>query len=161
MEHLSNKTFKELKIGESASLSHTLTKKDIELFAVMSGDVNPAHLDTEYAKSDIFHKIVGHGMWTAALISTLLGTKLPGPGTIYLEQTLKFLRPVGIDDVITAQVTVVKKMVKKPIVWLECKCINQNGKEVVTGKAKVMAPTERVERDAIELPEIIFKNPHS
>lgn len=160
MEHLSNKTFNEIKVGDSATLSHTLTKKDIELFAVMSGDVNPAHLDTEYAKSDIFHKIVAHGMWTAALISTLLGTKLPGPGTIYLEQTLKFLRPVAIDDVITAQVTVIKKMVKKPIVWLNCQCVNQHGKEVVTGRAKVMAPTEKVERDAIELPEIIFKNPH-
>ena len=95
MDLIENRTFDEFQIGESASLARTLTNKDIELFAIMSGDVNPAHVDAEFAKSDMFHKIVAHGMWGGALISTVLGTELPGPGTIYLGQTLRFLQPVG------------------------------------------------------------------
>ncbi len=76
---IENRTFSELKVGDSASISRTLTSKDIELFAIMSGDVNPAHVDEEFAKSDMFHKIIAHGMWGGALISTVLGTQLPGP----------------------------------------------------------------------------------
>ena len=75
----------------------------------MSGDVNPAHVDEEYANSDMFHKIIAHGMWGASLISTLLGTRLPGPGTIYLEQTLRFRRPVTLGDTITVSVTATEK----------------------------------------------------
>lgn len=84
MDTIENRTFDELRVGDSASLTRTLTRKDIQLFAVMSGDVNPAHLDDEYARSDMFHKVIAHGMWSGALISTVLGTQLPGPGTIYL-----------------------------------------------------------------------------
>ena len=101
MEMIENRTFDEIKIGDTASLVRTLSKKDIDLFAVMSGDVNPAHVDEEYARSDLFHKIVAHGMWGASLISTLLGTKLPGPGTIYLDQSLSFHHPVMVGDTIT------------------------------------------------------------
>ena len=90
---ITNKIFAEIKMGDSARLSKTLTQKDIALFAAISGDINPAHVDIEYAKNDIFHKIIAHGMWGAGLISAVLGTKLPGPGAIYLSQTLKFLRP--------------------------------------------------------------------
>src|SRR5579864_7937331 len=93
---LENVTFCELVPGRQASLTRSLTQQDIELFAAMSGDVNPAHMDPDYAKTDIFHSIVGHGMWTGSLISTLLGTVLPGPGTIYLEQDIKFKQPVRI-----------------------------------------------------------------
>jgi hypothetical protein len=93
---IENRTFDEIQIGESASLARTLTREDIEHFAVMSGDINPAHVDEEYAKSDMFHKIIAHGMWGASLISTVLGTKLPGPGAIYLGQTLHFLHPVTV-----------------------------------------------------------------
>ena len=88
MSFIENRTFDELKIGDSARIERTLTPKDIELFSIMSGDVNPAHVDAEYAKDDMFHKIIAQGMWGAALISTVLGTELPGPGTIYLDQTL-------------------------------------------------------------------------
>jgi len=84
MERIENRTFDELKIGDSASLVHTLTYKDIQLFAAMSGDVNPAHVDPAFAKDDMFHKVIAHGMWGGALISTVLGTELPGPGAIYL-----------------------------------------------------------------------------
>lgn len=110
MESIENRTFDEILVGESASLKRTLSKEDIELFAIMSGDVNPAHVDEEYARSDIFHRIIAHGMWGAALISTLLGTKLPGPGTIYLEQTLRFHHPVVVGDTVTVTITVRERM---------------------------------------------------
>ena len=90
MEHIENRTFDEIKPGDTASLVRTLTHKDIELFAVMSGDINPTHLDDAFAKSDMFHKVVAHGMWSGALISTVLGTQLPGPGTVYVDQSLHF-----------------------------------------------------------------------
>jgi acyl dehydratase len=83
LEQITNRTFDELKIGDTASLVRTLTHRDIELFAIMSGDVNPAHLDEAFARGDMFHQIVAHGMWGGALISTVLGTKLPGPGNLY------------------------------------------------------------------------------
>lgn len=154
--YLSNKTFDEIQVGASASLTHKVSLKDIQLFAKVSGDINPAHVDAEYAKSDIFHKIIAHGMWTATLISTLLGTRLPGPGTIYLSQTLKFLRPVGIGDSITAQVTVIRKFIRKPIVLLDCCCMNQHQKIVLRGIAKVLAPSEKIMRKKIRLPKVSF-----
>ena len=90
MESIENRTFDEIRPGDTASLVRTLTYKDIELFAVMSGDINPTHLDDAFAKSDMFHKVVAHGMWSGALISTVLGTQLPGPGTVYVDQSLHF-----------------------------------------------------------------------
>ena len=92
---IENRTFDEIEVGDERSLERTLSWRDVELFAVMSGDINPAHVDEEYARSDRFHGIVAHGMWGASLISTLLGTRLPGPGTIYLEQTLRFRHPIS------------------------------------------------------------------
>lgn len=152
-----NHTFDEIEIGDSASINRMLTDKDIQLFAIMSGDINPAHVDREYADNDMFHKIVAHGMWTGSLISTILGTLLPGPGTIYLGQTLEFLKPVGIGDMITARVTVVSKDEAKKIVQLDCVCINQDGKEVMRGLATVIAPVEKIQRKRITLPHIEFK----
>ncbi|HCF78866.1 MAG TPA: enoyl-CoA hydratase, partial [Glaciecola sp.] len=104
MEYIENKTFAEIAVGDSAELVRVLQPKDIELFAVMSGDINPAHVDLEYAQSDIFHKVIAHGMWGGALISAVLGTQLPGPGTIYLHQSLDFIRPVGIGDKVIVKV---------------------------------------------------------
>jgi acyl dehydratase len=158
-KYLDNKTFDEINIGDAAQLRRTLTYQDIQLFAIMSGDVNPAHLDETYAKSDIFHKIIAHGMWGGSLISTLLGTQLPGPGTIYLSQTFKFLRPVIIGDTVTAQVTVTEKKPEKHIITLACVCLNQENKEVITGIAEVIAPGEKVHRLPVRLPEIDFKAP--
>ena len=97
-ETIRNRTFDEIAVGDSASLRRTLTKADIELFAAMSGDVNPAHVDEQYARSGMFHHVVAHGMWGGSLISTLLGTELPGPGTIYLGQDLRFRHPVALGD---------------------------------------------------------------
>ena len=154
MERIENKTFDELKLGDSASLVRTLTHKDIELFAIISGDVNPAHLDETFAKSDMFHKIVAHGMWGGALISTVLGTQLPGPGTIYLDQSLHFPRPVGLGDTITVAVKVTEKIEDGHRVVLQCQATNQKGEEVITGTARVIAPVEKVSRPGIALPEI-------
>src|SRR5271157_5754866 len=114
-------TFDEIAIGESASLSRTLSKDDIALFAVMSGAVNPAHLDEPYAKASLFHRIIGHGMWGGALISAVLGTKLPGPGTIYLGQDLRFRKPVGVGDTVTVTVTAKEKQPEKHIVTFDCR----------------------------------------
>lgn len=155
--YIENHTFDEIDIGDSAEVEHTLTYQDIQLFAVMSGDVNPAHLDREYAESSMFHEIVAHGMWTGSLISTVLGTQLPGPGTIYLGQTFKFLKPVGIGDTIIAKITVSEKDAAKKQVKLNCVCLNQEGKEVIKGVATVLAPVKKVKRKKILLPEIEFK----
>jgi acyl dehydratase len=138
---------------------HTLSIKDIQLFSILSGDVNPAHLDAEYAKDDMFHTVIAQGMWSGALISAVLGTKLPGPGTIYLEQTLKFTAPVVPGDTITATVTVKNKNLDKHIVNLECLCVNQDHKTVVRGVATVMAPTVKVKREQIKLPTVRFEEP--
>ncbi len=151
---LENVTFDELKIGRKASLTRTLTQWDIELFAAMSGDVNPEHMDPVYAKSDMFHSIIGHGMWSGALISTVLGTVLPGPGTIYLEQDLKFKKPVRLGDKITTSVTVHSLRADKPIATFDCVCVNGNGETVVEGLAAVMVPTKKISMLRHDMPEV-------
>ena len=153
---IENRTYDELEVGDTAALERTLTWEDIELFAVMSGDVNPAHVDEEYARTDLFHELVGHGMWGASLISTVLGTRLPGPGAIYLEQTLSFRHPVTIGDTITVSVTVAAKEPKHRVT-LDCRCINQRGETVIDGVAKVRAPTEKVRRPRFELPDVTLR----
>lgn len=154
MALIQNRPFDELKIGDSASLVRTLSETDITLFAVMSGDVNPAHVDEEYAKSDMFHEVIAHGMWTGALISTVLGTMLPGPGTIYLGQSLRFLHPVGLGDTVTVIVTVKELHTAHHRVILDCSVINQDDETVVTGTAEIIAPTEKISRPRVELPEV-------
>ena len=140
---IENRTFAEIEVGETATLARTLSREDIELFAVMSGDVNPAHLDEDYAHSDTFHAIIAHGMWGASLISTLLGTRLPGPGMIYLEQTLRFHRPVMIADTITVSVTAAAKDPARQRISFDCRCVNQRGEVVIDGTATVIAPAGR------------------
>lgn len=154
MDFIENRTFDEIAVGDTASLSRTLTRADIELFAVMSGDVNPAHLDEEYARSDMFHKIIAHGMWGGALISTLLGTHLPGPGAIYLSQTLRFRRPVVLGDTVTVSVKAIAKDIEKHRITFACICVNQRGEEVISGSAEVIAPIEKVKRPRVALPEV-------
>ena len=156
-EYLENVTFDELKIGQQAGLTRTLSKEDIDLFAVMSGDANPAHFDAVYADNTVFQGIIGHGMWPAALISTVLGTVLPGVGTIYLNQDLRFSKPVRLGDTVTVRVTVREKRADKPIVTLDCECRNELGELLVSGKAVVRAPTEKVRKKKAELPEVHFR----
>ncbi|TNJ43313.1 bifunctional enoyl-CoA hydratase/phosphate acetyltransferase [Phaeobacter sp. B1627] len=154
MQFIENRTFDEIEIGETAELTRTLRAEDIELFAVMSGDVNPAHVDADYASSDMFHKVIAHGMWGGALISAVLGTELPGPGTIYLHQSLDFRRAVGLGDTVTIRVTVADKSAKHHHVTLNCLCLNQSGDTVIEGQALVVAPTEKVRRPRVSLPEV-------
>jgi phosphate acetyltransferase len=153
VQYIENRTYEELEVGDSAELVRTLRKEDIEIFAVMSGDVNPAHVDEDYAKSDAFHRVIAHGMWGGALISAVLGTELPGPGTIYIDQSLHFRKPVGIGDTITVRVTVREKHAHNRVT-LACTCLNQAGEVVVEGEALVLAPTRKVKRPRAVLPEV-------
>jgi phosphate acetyltransferase len=159
-QFIENVTFDELAPGRQASLKRTLTQEDIELFAAMSGDVNPAHMDPDYAKTDVFHGIVGHGMWTGSLISALLGTVLPGPGAIYLEQDLKFRKPVRIGDTVIVTVVVREKRTDKPIVTLDCKSVNQRGEIVADGLATVLAPTTKLRLPRAALPQVEIQTHH-
>jgi phosphotransacetylase/acyl dehydratase len=153
-EFIENRTFDEMKIGDTANLSHCVTQRDIDLFAEVSGDVNPAHVDPAYAETDMFHHIIIHGMWGAGLISAVLGTKLPGPGTIYLGQDLRFRHPVSIGDTITATLTVKEKKPEKGDVTLDCVCTNQHGEQVITGSAFTRAPSEKIRRPRVALPYV-------
>lgn len=161
MEYLENRTFDEIQVGDVASLSRTLTEKDIQVFAIMSGDINPAHVDEEYARSDMFHEIIGHGMWTGALISTVLGTQLPGPGTIYVGQTIRFRKPVAIGDTITIKVIAKEKNPEKKRIIFDCECSNQKDVIVMQGEADVVAPTKKIRRPKAVLPRISLRRQHS
>lgn len=142
-ETLTNKVFDQLKIGDRAELTRTVTPDDIHAFAAVSGDNNPAHMDPDFAAKGPFGGIVAHGMWTAGLISALLGTRLPGPGTIYLGQEIQFRRPVMPGDTVTATVEVAE-LGDKNRVRLSTICTNQRGEKVLVGAANVIAPTEPV-----------------
>ena len=149
-----NVTFDEIRIGQSASMARELTVTDIELFATVSGNIDPGHLDPKFAADSRFHKVIGHGMWSGSLISGVLGTHLPGAGTLYVGQNLRFRRPVGLGDVITATITVTEKRPDTNTVVFDCVCVNQDGEIVTFGTAEVVAPTRKVRRAAHELPQI-------
>ncbi len=156
LEYIENRPFDEIAVGDFAELVRTLTAQDIDAFAVVSGDVNPAHVDSEFAEGDIFHKVIAHGMWGGALISNVLGTQLPGPGTIYLEQSLKFLKPVGVGDTVTVRVSVADKHVEKKRLTLDCTCTNGDGTPVITGQAHVIAPDRKIRRPRIAMPDLVL-----
>ena len=137
-----NTLFEEISVGQSASLSTVLTQEILDAFVKVSGDCNPAHTDPVYAASTPLKAVVGHGVWTASIISRILGTTFPGPGTIYLGQTLKFKRPVYLGDEITGTVTVTQKD-EKGKVWLQTIVVNQRGEAVLEGEAIILAPTSR------------------
>ncbi|MCZ0813188.1 MAG: bifunctional enoyl-CoA hydratase/phosphate acetyltransferase [Pseudomonadota bacterium] len=153
---IENRPFDEIKLGDSAELVRTLTAQDIDAFAVVSGDVNPAHVDEEFAEGDIFHKVIAHGMWGGALISNVLGTQLPGPGTIYLEQSLKFLKPVGVGDTVVVRVEVTERDEEKHRLTLACTCTNGDGKPVIEGVARVIAPDRKIRRPRMTMPDLVL-----
>ena len=130
--------FEKLEIGMSECLGKTITEADILNFAGVSLDVNPLHLNEEYAKKTMFKGRIAHGIIGAGLISAVIGTKLPGEGTIYLSQNLKFIAPVKIGDTITAKVEIVELNQEKKEVGLKTTCTNQNGVLVIDGEAKVL-----------------------
>lgn len=129
-----------IEVGMTASRTRTISDRDIRLFAEVSGDTNSVHLDEEYAQQTPFGRRVAHGMLSASLISAILGNDLPGVGTIYLGQDLKFKAPVFIDDTITATVEVIQYRADKRIATLKTTCTNQAGVVVIEGQAVVIAP---------------------
>jgi len=124
-------------IGERAAVTRMITEDDVALFAGLSGDHNPIHLDEEYAAQSPFGGRIAHGLLTASLLSALLGMHLPGPGAIYLAQSLKFTAPVRIGDTVTASVEVISVRDEKRLVTLRTDCTNQDGVLVVTGEATI------------------------
>jgi len=133
------KTFEQLNVGDRGQFSKTVTDADIYLFAGVTGDLNPAHIDEEYARGTFFKTRIAHGMLSAGFISAVIGTRLPGPGTVYMRQTLDFLAPVRIGDTVTATVEVVEKL-EKQRVRLKTTCTNQEGVTVLDGEALVSPP---------------------
>lgn len=160
-EWLENITYDELRVGQSARLLRTLTLADIQAFAAVSGDTNPAHLDPEYANDTLFHGVIAHGMWGGALISALLGTQFPGPGTIYLDQQLHFTKPVRVGDTLSVTATVAAKDDARKHVELDCLVVNQKGERVLHGVARVMAPTKRIRLPRVNAPQIQLFDPEA
>jgi phosphate acetyltransferase len=158
-ELIENYTFSEIKLGQSARLLRTLTLEDIQAFAAVSGDTNPAHLDSAYASDSLFHGVIAHGMWSGALISALLGTQFPGPGTIYQDQALHFVKPVRVGDTLTVTVTVTGLNSENNSVELDCRVLNQRGELVLSGVARVLAPTRKVRLPRVVAPQIQLFDP--
>ncbi|MGL1832199.1 bifunctional enoyl-CoA hydratase/phosphate acetyltransferase [Rhodocyclaceae bacterium SMB388] len=158
IQYIQNRTFDEIQVGDHAQLIRTLRPDDIHLFAVMSGDVNPTHVDTEYARSSQFREVVGHSMWGSTLISSVLGTEFPGPGTVYVSQGLNFWRPITIGDTLTITVTCRQKYEHNHHIVFDCLAVNQDGLRVIDGVAEVQAPTEKVKRPRMNLPEVTISD---
>jgi phosphate acetyltransferase len=156
-----NLTFDELRLGQQARASRTLTLDDIKAFALLSGDLNPPQDDSEYTESTRFQGVIAHGMWAGALIAGLLGTEFPGPGTVYLEQTLKFRRPVRVGDTLTVTLEVLQKIDATRDVRLQCTVINQSAEIVVSGEALVRAPAHKVSRPRAHLPTLMLFEPEA
>lgn len=144
MSQLSNFTYDEITLGQSAEYSKAVTEADIQMFAAVSGDVNPLHLDPEFAAGTRFGERIAHGMLTASFISAALAMELPGPGCIFMEQSLKFRLPVKIGDVISVKLTVTEMQARRKTLTLDCKAYNQEDKLVLTGTSLVIAPEEKL-----------------
>ena len=151
---LCNRPFAQIHVGDSAQLSRTLTRLDVKTFALVSGDLNPTHVDDAFVAAHGDAGLVAHNIWAGALISSVLGNELPGPGTVYLAQTLAFERPVRVGDTVTASVTVTEKHDASLTVVLSCRCINQMGQAVALGAARVRAPEFSIEMPRPEVGEM-------
>jgi 3-hydroxybutyryl-CoA dehydratase len=134
------KTIDEIRVGDTSEFTKTVSESDIYLYAGITGDTNPAHINEEYAKGTFFKTRVAHGMLSAGFISTVLGNKLPGEGTIYVKQDLTFMAPVHMGDTITARVAVIEVISEKNRVRLRTYCVNQEGKTILDGEALVSPP---------------------
>jgi 3-hydroxybutyryl-CoA dehydratase len=134
------KSIQEMQIGEKASFQKTITESDVYLYAGITGDLNPVHINAEHAEQSMFKERIAHGMLTAGFISAVLGLQLPGPGTIYLSQSIKFTAPVRIGDTVKAEAEVIEKIEEKNRIKLRTICTNQRGEQVLVGEAMVMPP---------------------
>ncbi len=139
-------TIDQLTVGQQASFSKTISESDVYMFAGVTGDVNPAHVNEAYAQTTAFKTRIAHGILSAGLISAVLGTRMPGPGAIYASQTLKFTAPVCIGDTITATATVKEIIPERNRVVMETVCRNQDDVVVTTGEAVLLPPKESVDK---------------
>lgn len=153
MSTLSNTPYSALEVGQTASFEKSVEERDIQLFAAMSGDRNPVHLDAEYAAGTPFKERIAHGMFSGALISAAVACTLPGPGTIYLGQTMKFTRPVKLGDTLTVRLEILEKLPKNRV-RIATRVFNQNDEQVVDGEAEVLAPRRDETVELKELPPI-------
>lgn len=135
-----SKSIDQIQVGDFATFTKTVSESDVYLYAGISGDFNPAHVNAVEAEKGMFKERIAHGMLTASFISTVLGMHLPGPGTIYLSQELSFKRPVKFGDTIEAKVEVIERIEEKNRLILRTTCTNQDGELVIDGKAVVMPP---------------------
>ena len=154
---IENHPFEEIRIGDSAKLTRALTVDDVALFAAISGDANPTHLAAAYAGRLAPGVVSAHSMWGGALISAALGTKLPGPGTVYIAQALRFHRTISAGDTLTIRLTVTDKRPETKTVILNCLCTDQNDVEVISGSAEVIAPSEKFRGCLSDLPEVSLR----
>jgi 3-hydroxybutyryl-CoA dehydratase len=134
------KSIDEIAVGDTAEFTKTVSESDVYVYAGVTGDLNPAHVDEIYSRKTFFKTRIAHGMLLAGFLSTVLGNKLPGPGTIYVKQDLRFLAPVPIGDTVTARVEVREVDVEKNRIILDTRCVNQDGVIVLDGQAQVMPP---------------------
>jgi len=153
MNTLSNTPYSALEVGQTATFEKTVEERDIQLFAAMSGDRNPVHLDAEFAAGTPFKERIAHGMFSGALISAAVACTLPGPGTIYIGQTMKFTRPVKLGDTLTVRLEILEKLPKNRV-RIATNVFNQNDEQVVAGEAEVLAPRREETVQLKELPPI-------
>ena len=156
MPKLSNFTFEEIAVGQTAEYSRVVGERDVQLFAAVSGDVNPLHLDAAYAATTPFGQRIAHGMLSGAVVSGALGMVLPGPGSIYLSQSLQFKAPVALGDVVTVRLLVTAKRDRHRVVYVDCTVVNQDEKVVTTGKAEVIAPARKITLDSPAPPRFVL-----
>ena len=154
LEYIENRVYDEIKEGDTSTLIRTLRPEDIQMYAILSGDINPTHVDPEYARSSQFREVVAHGMWGGMLFSNVLGTQFPGPGTTYIDQSLHFEHSVRVGDTLTVTVTCKRKFDHNHHIIFDCDCKNQDNERVIHGTAEVIAPTEKIKRAKVALPEL-------
>ncbi|MGD8533235.1 MAG: bifunctional enoyl-CoA hydratase/phosphate acetyltransferase, partial [Gammaproteobacteria bacterium] len=157
IEMIENHPYEEIRVGQTAELQRTLTRDDIVLFGKVSGDLNPTHVDADYASNSAIGTITGHSLWSSGLISSLLGNLLPGPGTVYRKQDVQFHRPIALDDRVTARIRVREKGNENRVVF-DCDVVNQRGETVMSGVAEVTAPSEKISVPKSELPEVSVRH---
>jgi phosphate acetyltransferase len=154
---ITNKLFEEINVGDTASMERTLTKRDVDMFAVISGDMNPTHLSDEYAQMLLERqKVSGHSMWGGALISSLLGNELPGPGTVYKSQHLEFHGGLELEDTLKVSISVKEKRAKGKTIVFDCRALNQRNEKIITGIAEVLAPTKKATGDGVDADDLSY-----
>jgi phosphate acetyltransferase len=156
-DFLENRTYDEIQLGQTAELQRTLNRDDLALFSKVSGDLNPIHMDEEYARARGAKGVVGHSLWATGLISSLLANVLPGPGTVYRHQDAEFHRQIYVGDTLTAKVKVVEKLPER-LIQLDCSVVNQAGEVVMTGRAVVIAPGEKLRIEVADVADVSVRH---